>query len=658
MHTLCEAVIGFTAQVPYAALAASPVLRTAAERRDSGRSGADCAFTVERVPVACACEKGVSLWVPAHAQEVLVVSLHGLARRGSVCEAAKAGMWWVDRCLQLAEAADASCPTLMCCVRVVEMDVKRLFLYCSATDGATMGSAPAGVCSLRAPAHPFALHMQRVVELRALHLSPEVSQLIVEVDVRTCLRWSQAEVNTFLTSLNAPLRAVRVPTVSLAAVSLLRRFHDSLRVLHLCRRTAAVFHDPQSLPMFDDEELEEDASTPPSVPTSAEVLTGKLPPPARRAAAPGKGRRTAAAAAASKPVATATSKGMPTATAETGRGGNTAVGPRRLKRFLRPPLDVTPVLEELHISSSVRHQLPSWVRRCLHLQRLTLNGCRYEDLSSLCGARGLREITIEGCNHLARFELLCRFPQLRALCVKNCALLGSIAWLPAMSAALRSLTVHHLSAIPLSTTEEATTIGVGLNHVESISLCIPAMTKLQPLLVHAAQTLRELTLFTCLSVDDFARLPALPSLERLCITGSRHMQSLAWLRRSPRLTEVRATQCTQLTSLAGLDRCPQLRMVEVAGASQLLNINALASCTALVYVDLSQCALLTSVSPLRRLPHLTCVLLRNCVQLSKDFEWVSGCPALVELALPSSGWYNAAIDRLQQLNRRNTVVLR
>ncbi|KPI90659.1 hypothetical protein ABL78_0255 [Leptomonas seymouri] len=656
MRHAFEVIAAFSTQLPYAALAASPGLRSAAERRDVVAQSSDFAFTVHHMRAEQARAKDVCLFIAVNTEEVLVVTLRGLARRGRVQAAAEAGMWWVDRCLHDATVTTGAA-RLMCCLRLKEMHAEKLCLYSSADVG---GSAPsavatgsaAGVQRLRVPNAPFALHIQRMVELRTVQLSPSVSRLIVEVDVRSCLRWSQVEANGFLTSLNSPLRAVRVSTVSLSAVTLLHRFHASLRVLHLCRRSTAVFHDPQGMMMFDDEELEEEEthtsylsySTP-----SPGAAFGRLPPllpPAPRPPSPAKTRRTAAST---------TTAGIATRGSASSSGH--AARRRRNKRAPQLSPGITPVLEELHISASIRRRLPNWLRQCPHLQRLTLSGCRYGNLDALRPAVGLREVTLESCDNFTRFSFFCDFPQLQALHIKSCALLRSIAWLPRLSGPLCSLTLYHLASNPLHSPEEATTIGVGLDHVQSLSLSIPVMTQLRQLVTHASRTLRDLTLFTCMDVEDFADLPPLPSLEKVCITGNRHMQSFEWLRTSPRLTEVRATQCLQLSSLAGLSGCRQLRVLELAGAQQLQDISDISNCVALMYVDLSHCILMTDVSVLRHLPELNCVLLRNCVQLSRDFGWLAGCPALVDLMVPNATWYDAANERLQQLNRSGSVLL-
>lgn len=641
--------------LPRAALAAGPRVRYAAEQREAVVPHSDYALTVERIAVVSAGYKGLCLYTPPAVEEAVVVTVQGLARYGTAEAAAEAGMWWVDRSLK-----DAS-GRVVCCLRLKELSAEKLYLY-SRPDENTPAQ-PASVRRLRVPSGPFTLHVSRLAELRTLQLSPTVARLVVELDVRSCLRWSQEEVHGTLNAITAPLRGVRVPTVSLPAVTLLRRFHSSLRVLYLFRRTSAVFHDAQGLGAFDDEETEEEetrmeSAMLPAAPTAgaAAAKTPAAPPrvaPARPPARPATQRGKAPTATSASSSATAAT----TATTATTANRPTAAA-RRSRPLPRLPPNVIPVLEELHISNSVRRRLPQWVSRCLNLRRLSIHNCRYDGIAALRHLAALEEVTLESCALFTRFDSLCHFLQLRTLAVKNCGQLRSIAWLPRLSGALVSLTLHHLAPVPLVTAEEASTVGVGLDCVTTLHLSAPVLRHLRPLLVHAAATLRELTLFTCINADDFAELPALPSLERLLITGNRHMQSFTWLSGSPLLTEVRATQCTQLTSLNGLGTCRQLRMLDLTGAAQLHNITDARNCTALTYVDLSQCLALNDVAALRRLPQLRCVMLRNCMRLPKSFGWLSGCPNLEELVLPSGAWFDAASEALQQLGRWDAVLVR
>ncbi|KPA74784.1 hypothetical protein ABB37_09067 [Leptomonas pyrrhocoris] len=655
MRTIFEEVARSSTSLPYAALAAGPRLRSAAERRGAVAQSSTGDFTVERVQAERVPGADVCLSLPPDATEVLVVTLNDLAPHRNALAAAEAGMWWVDRCMaEVSTAAGAA--RLVCCVRVKEMNVRRLYLYSSADVGeavlASVGAgSTAGVRRLRVPNAPFALQMDRMAELWDVQLSPSVTRRIVEVDVRSCLRWRQAEVNQLITSLNAPLRAVRVTTVSLPAIALLRRFYASLRVLHLNRCSAAIFHDAHGLVTYDDEEVEEEETRTDSAPNSAET-SGKIPPPppAPRAPLSVKSRKaTKVAAAASK--AGKAAKGS--------AGSFPAPRPRRNKLVLPLPAGATPVLEELHISASLRRALPRWIQQCLYLERLSLSGCCYTNLDALRGLTGLREVTLESCNRLAAFDVFCGFTQLRAISIQHCAMLRSISWLPRLAGALRSLTLHQHSSSSLILPEGAASggLGIGLDCLQLLDISLPDMIRLTPLVHRAARMLRELTLFNCSSVEDFAALPPLPSLEKVCITHNRHMQNLKWLRGSPLLTELRATQCLHLSSLAGIGSCRKLHVLEVTGAVRLKDINGLESCTALAYVDLSQCRLLTNVSLLGHLKHLHKVLLRGCMQLSKDFEWLSECPALDYLMVPHSSWYVAASERLQQLNRSGSVSL-
>lgn len=645
-------IAAYSVQLPFAALAAGPQLRCAAEWTDAAPQNGERAITVDRVSAQAASAKGLCLSIPSSTEEIVVVTVQGLSNYGTAEEAADTAMWWVDRSLSSpppstqASVSDGGEGTrVLCCLRLKEVRGEKVYLY-SAADVGVSAEMSTTVRRLRVPRCPFTLQLSRLVELRTLQVSPSVSRLVTELDVGSCLRWLPAEVHSFLSTLEAPLRGVRVTTVSLSPLALLQRFHASLRVLHLYRRSTAVFHDPMGPFMFEDEELEEEESR--SDPTPPGVLT--MPPvklPAR-AAPPSQGTRLSHLR---------TRAAAPTSALAPARRTRLPPPPRPRRQVLCLPLGVVPVLEELHIANSVRRRLPGWVAQCRRLRRISLTECCYKNVDALRNLV-LQEVSLERCNAFAAFDFFCDFPQLRVLAMKHCDQLRSIAWLPRLSGALRSLTLHHLLPTPLLTESDATAVGNRLNQVEVLNVSIRDLRKLYPLVCYAASTLRELTLFTCLSLSDFAALPRLPSLEKVSVTGNGHMQNLKWLSYSPLVTVVRATQCTQLTSLEGLEACSQLRVLEVTGAHELQDISAVATCAKLFYLDLSQCFSLASVTVLRHLSCLRCVLLRNCVRLPKNFDWLAGCPAVMEVMLPNGQWFDAASKKLQALNRQNTVVLR
>ena len=112
--SIAAAITAYAAVLPHAALAAAPSLRVAADRQRPLDTSSDFPLTVHRVDMASASEKGLCLYMPAEAEEVLVVTLHGVVRRGTAQAAAEAGMWWVERCTQ---HPSVRAGRLLCCLR-------------------------------------------------------------------------------------------------------------------------------------------------------------------------------------------------------------------------------------------------------------------------------------------------------------------------------------------------------------------------------------------------------------------------------------------------------------------------------------------------------------------------------------------------------------
>lgn len=558
-----------------------------------------------------------------------MVTCRAAGRKDGAQAALEVGMWWVDRCLSAGvQQATGGTAVLFCCMKIVDIAVERLTLYSSEDSPLSESSA---IGRMRMPRHFFGLQLFRLGELRHVQLSPSVRRLVVEVDVRSCLRWPQSEVNNFLASLQSPLRAVRVATCSVSPVKLLNKFHASLRVLYLFRRTTTV-RDPTDtrVPVnIEDEEYEEEESTSPS-------LTPAMDAPATAQQA---NQLTAAQFMSTN------------STAVTGARG------RRTKRLrLSPAAAAAPVLEELHVTSSARRSLPRWVEKCTRLKHITLRNCTYNRVDSLRFARKLTSVLLDGCANFVGFDCLCGFPELRSVTVKNCGLLRDLSWLSWLRGSLCYLCIYHLLPASVTTFASASCLGMGLSELEELNLSMPSLHALRPFVAHSSATLRELTLFTCMSLSGFSDLPALPALEKVVITGNCHMQNFLWLSRSPRVVEVRATQCSQLMSLTGLDALHQLRVLDVNGCQRIRTIAPLAECVSLTYLDVSHCGLLTRVSVLEKLPYLQCVLMRNCTSLVKDFGWIVGCPKLVELMVPGPAWVEAARGVLHRLCRRNVVL--
>lgn len=634
--------------VPFAARAAAPPLRRLAEHRQVVHYNG-CA--VRRMSAAQAAEQKVCLYLPPSLTEVMLVSLLPFLCEDSSQSGAGAGLWWVDRCLR--EASQEPRCNLLCRVMLPEgLPVERLVLYSSADEVRTAARDTGEESEYwRVPNGPFALHLHRLVNLAHVQLSPCVSSCLVELDVSKCRKWSQSAVANLLESLNAPLRAVRSTDVSLSAVALLRRFHKSLRVMHLTRRTPALPHAPRGLltPAFDDEEFEEDPSAPSSADTS-----GKLPPvvlPRDPSPSP-----TPTATAAKKMPASAKAAAKPKK-AESKSVTNPSKPQRKGKRTYKLPADVIPVLEELSIASSFFNAVPRWVGWCSRIQRITFVSCRFVKLTKLQGLTELREITLEGCENLASLEPLISLPQLEVLSVKNCNKLHPFKWLPRLTGALRSLVLSNSALHSLVDVTNLADAGVGLDHLRYLSLSAPSLTELEPFIARAARTLTELHLTNCNAVSDFDKLPPLPLLERVTINSNRHVKNFNWLSGSARLTELAATQCLWLESLEGLDGCHQLRRLEVTNAPRLRNVAFLARCAVLTYVDFSTCTALSDVTVLGHLPELRSALLRNCTRLPVEFGWIDSCPKLAELMVPDSTYVSTASEALRNAGRAGDVRL-
>ncbi|TPP55003.1 hypothetical protein CGC20_23355 [Leishmania donovani] len=641
-----ELLLSFSPQPPRAMLAAGPGARCATERRCCVGSSSTLSFTVERVPARYARERGVCLAPAAGVREVMVVTCCAAGRKDGAQAALEVGMWWVDRCLSTAvQQAAGGTAVLFCCMKIVDVAVERLTLY-SSEDSPLPASSAIG--RMRMPRHFFGLQLFRLGELRHVQLSPSVRRLVVEVDVRSCLRWPQSEVNNFLASLQSPLRAVHVATCSVSPVKLLNKFHASLRVLYLFRRTTTV-RDPTDtrVPVnIEDEEYEEEESN------TSPSLTPAMDAPATAQHASQLPAAVHGVAQLS-PIARTVTPQSTSTTSTTATGARS----RRTRRLrLSSAAAAAPVLEELHVTSSARRSLPRWVETCTRLKHITLRNCAYNRVDSLRFARKLTSILLDGCASFVGFDCLCGFPELRSVTVKNCGLLRDLSWVPRLRGSLSYLCIHHLSPASITAFASASCLGMGLSGLEELNLSIPSLHALRSFVAHSSATLRELTLFTCMSLSGFSDLPALPALEKVVITGNCHMQNFLWLSRSPRVVEVRATQCSQLMSLTGLDALHQLRLLDVNGCQRVRTIAPLAECVSLTYLDVSHCGLLTRVSVLEKLPCLQCVLMRNCTSLVKDFGWIEACPKLVELMVPGPSWVEAARGVLRRLGRRNVVL--
>ncbi|KAG5485746.1 hypothetical protein LSCM1_07157 [Leishmania martiniquensis] len=639
-HTLAL-ISGFLPQPPCAMIAAGPVVRCATERRDCLAASATHSFTVERITARHAREKGVCLALADKVQEVMVITCRPAGRKDGAQAALEVAMWWVDRCLRVAaeEAAEEAAP-LFCCMRIVDVAVERLMLY-SSEDSPVSGVPPC--LRMRMPRCFLALQLFRLSKLRHVQLSPSVRRRIVELDVWSCLRWPQSDVNSLLTSLQSPLRAVRVATCSVSPVKLLNKFHASLRVVYLFRRTSAL-RDPTDtrVPVnIEDEEYEEEESN-----QSPSLMPGGCAPAAAQKSSllPEAAQTISPLPPTAAPLTALHT--TPTTTSVSGTRG------RRTKRVrLSAAAAVAPVLEELYVESSSRRSMPRWVETCTRLRHVTLRNCAYSRVDSLRFARALTSVVLEGCGNFVGFDIFRSFPQLQSVTVKSCALLRDLYWLPRLTGALRSLCIHHTSSASLTAFASAAFLGAGLSGLEQLNLSIPSLHALRPFMSPAAASLRELTLFACLNLNGFADLPPLPVLEKVVITGNRHMQNFLWLAKSPRVVEVRATQCTQLTSMAGLDALHLLRVLDINGCQQVRGIAPLAECRSLTYLDVSHCGLLTRVSALKKLPRLQYVLMHNCTSLAKDFGWIEGCPKLVELMVPGPAWIEPAANVLHHLGR-------
>lgn len=648
-RSMWDAVLDCIALPPRTVSAVGPYARRAAEQRASpGNSGA-VGIDLERVPCHEARERGVLLYVPMLAEEVLVVTV----RPGSVADAARAAlelsMWWVDRSLQAAVPAAG----LQCCIRISDLAIERLSLFSSEDSPPSTRSGGTAVGRLRMPRFPFALQLSRLAELRHVQLSPSVRRCVTELDVRSCLQWHAADVNAMLDSLQSPLRGVRVMSCCVSPRALLNRFFASLRVLHLFRRSGG-YRDANRRSVsasYEDEEYEEEESvqTPSPPPTANSVATsvshGNSPP---RHSAPSMTPLPPSTSGAATPVPSAAP--APSANSQGARPAR----PRRPR--LSPAVAAGAVLDELFIVNSARRALPRWVESCGRLRYLSLRNCAYESLDVLRNARSLTTVFLEGCDHFARYELFSAVGPLHTMTIRNCAQLRDLSWLPRLSGALRTLYIHHLSPLPLTTFASAAALGVGLSGLRELHLSVPSLLALRPLVSHAARTLRDLTLFTCINLNNFNELPALPALERVTITGNRHMRNFFWLANSPHVVELRATQCIQLSSLTGLDALSQLRVLDLSGSSQIRTIAPLAECTALEYIDISQCGLLTRVSALEHLPLLQVVFMRNCTSLVRDFRWIEACPLLEEVMVPGHSWIEPAARVLRRLHRTNVLL--
>ncbi|KAG5506875.1 hypothetical protein JIQ42_07591 [Leishmania sp. Namibia] len=641
-----ELISGFLPRPPCAMIAAGPSVRCATERCDCLSASAALSFTVERIPARYARERGVCLALAARVREVMVVTCRPAGLKDSAQAALEVGMWWVDRCLRAAgQQAAGGTAALFCCIKIVDVAVERLMLY-SSEDSPFSGTPSLG--RMRMPRYFFGLQLFRLAKLRHVELSPSVRRLIVEFDVWSCLRWPQPEVNSLLNSLVSPLRVVRVGTCSVSPVKLLNKFHASLRVLYLFRRTAALRDpaDTRAPVNIEDEEYEEEESnrslsSVPGVGAHATTQKANQPPEAAPEIAPLPPTATALPALSTIPTPTAT----------------TGTRSRRTKRVrLSSVAAAAPVLEELHVESSSRRSLPRWVETCTRLKHVTLRNCAYCRVDALRPARALTSIALEGCASFVGFDIFRSFPQLQSVTVKNCGLLRDLHWLPRRTGALRSLCIHHMSLTSFTAFASAAFLGLGLSGLEVLNLSVPSLHALRPFVSPAAASLRELTLFACFNLNGFSDLPALPVLERVVITGNRHMQNFLWLEKSPRVVEVRATQCTQLNSMKGLDTLHQLRVLVVNGCYQVRGIAQLAKCVSLMYLDVSHCRLLTRVSALKKLPRLQHVLMHNCTSLVKDFGWIKGCPKLVELMVPGPAWIEPAANVLRHLGRHDVAL--
>ncbi|CAJ1040409.1 hypothetical protein Q4I32_001356 [Leishmania shawi] len=643
---MLELVASFLPQPSLAMIAAGPGVRCAAERRDGVGASSTLSFTVERVPARYARERDACLAPVAGVREVMVVTCRGAGRKDGAQTALKVGMWWVDRCLsRAAQQAAGETAALFCCIRIVDVVVERLTLYSS--EDSPFSGAPSPAHMLM-PQHFFVLQLFRLAELRHVQLSPSVRRLVVEVDVRSCLRWSQSDVNALLASLQSPLRAVRVTTCSVSPVKLLNKFHASLRVLYLFRRRA-VHRDPTHTRMtvsMEDEEYEDEESN--------RSLSVAPAVDAHVTASSASGLPAAATGAKLMPLTSMTVTPQSTSAALTTATGTRRRRPEHLR--LSAATTAAPALEELHVTSSSLRSLPRWVESCTQLKHITLRNCAYTRADSLRSARALTTVLLEGCPNFVGFDFIYGLPALLSVTVKNCGLLRDLSWLPRLKGSLRSLCIHHLSSASLTVFALASFLGTGLSGLEELNLSVPTLHVLRPFVSQAAATLRVLTLFTCINLSGFSDLPALPALEKVVITGNRHMQNFLWLAKSPRMVELRATQCTQLVSLAGIDALHHLRLLDVNGCQNLCSIAPLAKCVFLTYLDVSQCRLLRRVSVLEKLSCLQCVLMRNCTSLAKDFGWVEACPKLVEIMVPGSAWVEPARSALCRFGRCHVVL--
>ncbi|GET86146.1 hypothetical protein, unknown function [Leishmania tarentolae] len=644
--TMLELLVSFLPQPPRAMIAAGPRVRCATERRSCVGASSSRSFAVERVPARYAREQSICLALAAGVQEVMVVTCCAAGRKDGAQAALEVGMWWVDRCLSTAaQRAAGGTATLFCVMNIAEVAVEQLTLY-SIEDSPLSG--PSTIGRMRMPRHLFGLQLFRLGGLRRVQLSPSVRRLVVEVDVRSCLRWPQSEVNNLLTNLQSPLRAARVATCSVSPVKLLNKFHASLRVLYLFRRTSAR-RDPNDsqVPLnMEDEEYEEEESNP------SPSLTPAMDVPATTQSAsqlPAAVHETAQMAPTTGRVAA-----QSTSTSSTAAAGTRS---RRTKHLrLSPAAAAAPVLEELYVISSARRSLPRWVETCTGLKHITLRHCAYNRLESLRFARNLRSVVLEGCASLTGFDFLCNLPELRSVTVRGCGLMGDLSWVPRLTGPLTFLCVHQTLPAPITGLVSASSPEMHLSVLEELNLSLPSPSTLRPFVAHSFSTLRELTLFMCVRMRGFSDLPALPGLEKVAITVNDHMQNFSWLSRSPRVVEVRATQCSQLTSLTGLDALHQLRVLDINGCQRVRTIAPLAECVALTYLDVSHCNLLTRVSVLEKLACLQCVLMNNCASLVKDFRWIEGCPKLMEVMVPGAAWINPAREVLRRIGRHNVVL--
>ncbi|KAG5498506.1 hypothetical protein JKF63_02792 [Porcisia hertigi] len=615
--SMLDIIVGFSHPLSRALLAASPLARYAAERCGSSKTPCPRGFSVRWISTQVARKEENLCLAPAEeVTEVMVVSCHSAGRMDSVQAAMEVSMWWVDRCLSTAvRQAAGGTPALFCCMRFSQLAVDRLMLY--STEDSPV-SERSSLTHMRMPQHFFALQFFRLPELRHVQLSPSVRRLIVEVDIRSCLRWSPSDANAFLSSLQSPLRAVHVENLSVSSTRVYKRFHSSLLVLHLFREATASRDPSRKEAAFtpEDEEYEEEEIGPMAPPGTA---TTALP------------------------------------TAATATTDSTAAGAARDQQTKRVRLSAvtaaSPALEELRVTGSTRSALPRWVEKCTRLKRVSLSRCDYARLDSLCSAKGLTSFSLDGCRHLKEFDFLCGFPKLQSVALKNCESLRDLSWVTGLSGELRSLLLHSSSAFSLDPVTLPNASGVRLSGLKVVNLSMQHLVTLRPLMLCVAHTLSELTLFMCLDVNGFSDLPALTALQKVAITCNNHMQNFMWLAKSHGLLELRATQCTQLVSLTGLEAMVHLRILDVTGCSRIQTIAPLAKCVSLEKLDLAQCYKLTRVSVVRGFPRLHTVNVLGCLSLVEDFRWIEDCPRMLCLTVPSQNWLKPAENVIKTLGR-------